>query len=194
MKKTILFQGDSITDCDRVRTNITSMGTGYANMVKGNLGCERPGEFEFINKAASGSNVVDVYSRVKSEIINLKPDYMSLLIGVNDVWHELGGRCNGVAAEKYEKILKDIKLGKVEVWKEYYGMSTKKAQARINPNAELKTSEGFVKRQKVEYSIKQWVENEFDYLRSVMSYTNSKTLNEYKNSKWVINTYRAYND
>lgn len=99
-----------------------------------------------------------------------------------------------VKPEKYEKILKDIKLGKVEVWKEYYGMSTKKAQAKINPNAILKTSEGFVKRQKVEYSIKQWVENEFDYLRSVMSYTNSKTLNDYKNSKWVINSYRAYND
>jgi lysophospholipase L1-like esterase len=104
MAKIILFQGDSITDCNRVRTDITSMGTGYANMVKGNLGCERPGEFEFINKAASGSNVVDVYSRVRSEIINLKPDYMSLLIGVNDVWHELAGRCNGVAADKYEKI------------------------------------------------------------------------------------------
>ena len=51
-----------------------------------------------------------------------------------------------------------------------------------------------LKNKKVEYSIAQWVENEFDYLRSVMSYTNSKTLNEYKNSKWVINTYRAFND
>lgn len=38
------------------------------------------------------------------DIINLKPDYMSLLIGVNDVWHELGGRHNGVDAEKFEKI------------------------------------------------------------------------------------------
>ena len=44
------------------------------------------------------------YARIKEDIINLKPDYMSLLIGVNDVWHELGGRHNGVSAEKFEKI------------------------------------------------------------------------------------------
>jgi hypothetical protein len=73
-------------------------------------------------------------------------------------------------------------------------MSTKVAQAKMNPDAKLKTSEGMVKRQKVEYSIAQWVENEIDYLRSVMSYTNSHDLEEYKNSNWVRITYRAFND
>ena len=40
---------------------------------------------------------------IKADIINLKPDYMSILIGVNDVWHEFGGH-NGVDADKFEKI------------------------------------------------------------------------------------------
>lgn len=46
------------------------------------------------------------------DILNLKPDYMSLLIGVNDVWHELGGRYNGVSAEKFEKIY-DMLIGEI---------------------------------------------------------------------------------
>lgn len=104
MTKLILFQGDSITDCGRNREEITSIGEGYAHMVKGELGCEYPREYEFINKGISGNRIVDVYARIKMDIINLKPDYMSLLIGVNDVWHELGGKHNGVAAEKFEKI------------------------------------------------------------------------------------------
>lgn len=99
-----------------------------------------------------------------------------------------------VKRKDYEKVLKLIKKGKLEVWKEFYGMSTKIAQAKMNPDAKLKTSEGMVKRQKVEYSIAQWVENEVDYLRSVMSYTNSHDLEEYKNSKWVRIAYRAFND
>lgn len=104
MSKLVLFQGDSITDCGRNREDITSIGVGYAHMVKGQLGYEHPGEYEFINKGISGNRIVDVYARIKQDIINLKPDYMSLLIGVNDVWHELGGRHNGVDAEKFEKI------------------------------------------------------------------------------------------
>jgi IMP dehydrogenase/GMP reductase len=93
----------------------------------------------------------------------------------------------------YEKVLKMVKNGKVDVWKEYYGMSTKIAQSKINPGGILKTGEGKIERQKVEYSIKQWVENEIDFLRSAMSYTNSKTLEEYKNSNWVQLTYKSYN-
>ena len=103
MSKLILFQGDSITDCDRSRQVNTRQGFGYATMVQGQLGFECPGEYDFLNRGISGNRIVDVYARIKADIINLKPDYMSLLIGVNDVWHELGGG-NGVAPEKFEKI------------------------------------------------------------------------------------------
>lgn len=101
--KTILFQGDSITDCGRKREVFDNMGSGYPLLVKSQLGFENIEEYNFINRGISGNRIVDVYSRIKSDIINLKPDYMSILIGVNDVWHEFGAE-NGVDAEKFEKI------------------------------------------------------------------------------------------
>ena len=104
MSKCILFQGDSITDCGRSRENDIATGTGYPTMVKGELGFECPAQYTFINRGISGNRIVDVYARIKADIINLKPDYMSILIGVNDVWHELNGVHNGVSAEKFEKI------------------------------------------------------------------------------------------
>lgn len=101
--KTILFQGDSITDCGRSREDFSNVGDGYPLLVKAELGFENPGIYEFHNRGISGNRIVDVYARIKGDIINLQPDYMSLLIGVNDVWHEFGVH-NGVEAEKYEKI------------------------------------------------------------------------------------------
>lgn len=104
MAEVILFQGDSITDADRSYENDAYLGRGYATMVQGQLGMECPGQYTFYNKGIGGNRVTDVYARMKRDIINLKPDYMSILIGINDVWHELGGRCDGVDAEKFEKI------------------------------------------------------------------------------------------
>jgi len=100
----ILFQGDSITDVGRVRENIASMGAGYPLLVKSALGYEFPGKYEFVNKGIGGSRIVDVYARIKNCIINLNPDVMSLLIGVNDVWHDFYESPNGVDAEKFYKI------------------------------------------------------------------------------------------
>ena len=101
--KTILFQGDSITDCGWDRNNPNSLGQGYAQLVAAELGFEAPGEYTFYNRGISGNRIVDLYARIKADIINLKPDYMSILIGVNDVWHEIM-KNNGVDAEKFEKI------------------------------------------------------------------------------------------
>ncbi|MBQ7960585.1 MAG: SGNH/GDSL hydrolase family protein [Clostridia bacterium] len=100
----ILFQGDSITDAGRSRTDDVNVGTGYPLLVKASLGFENPGEYEFFNRGIGGNRIVDVYARIKADIINLKPDVMSLLIGVNDVWHELGDNPNGVDADKFFKI------------------------------------------------------------------------------------------
>jgi len=102
-EKIILFQGDSITDADRSRTNDLSMGYGYPNLVTGHLGMEHPYQFKFYNRGIGGHRVVDLYARIKADMINLKPDYMSILIGINDVWHEIGGH-NGVDAEKFELV------------------------------------------------------------------------------------------
>lgn len=101
--KRILFQGDSITDAGRDFQNCENLGIGYPMLVKAELGFEKPEAFDFQNRGISGNRIVDVYARIKSDIINLRPDYMSILIGVNDVWHEI--QCqNGVDAEKYKKL------------------------------------------------------------------------------------------
>lgn len=93
-----------------------------------------------------------------------------------------------VKKEDYQKVMSEIKKGNLEVYKLFYGMSTKFAQMQTNnieDKCQLKTSEGIIKKQLVEYSLPQWVENEESYLRSAMSYTNSLTLNDYKKSEWV---------
>ena len=101
--KTVLFQGDSITDAGRSRDQDANVGRGYPHLVKAVLNFREPTEYNFINRGISGNRVVDVYARIKLDIINLAPDFMSILIGVNDVWHEFS-RKNGVDADKFEKI------------------------------------------------------------------------------------------
>ena len=85
-----LFQGDSITDVNRVDEDDGGKGSyllgyGYPNLVASELLKSKKGEIEFINKGVSGNRIVDLYARIKDDIINLKPDAMSILIGVNDV-------------------------------------------------------------------------------------------------------------
>jgi len=101
--KTILFQGDSITDAHRSKENNANAGIGYVTLVKGELGLEYPNRYNIYNKGIKGNRVVDLYARSKEDIINLKPDILSILIGVNDVWHEINYQ-HGVEAEKYFKV------------------------------------------------------------------------------------------
>lgn len=101
--KIVLFQGDSITDCDRNRNILTHTGRGYAHLAAAYLMGNYPGKYVCYNKGISGNRVVDLYARIKADILNLKPDYMSILIGINDVWHEYTYQ-NGVEAKKFERI------------------------------------------------------------------------------------------
>ncbi len=107
MMKRILFQGDSITDVFRVRdlstVNYIDYGRGYPLRVAGRLDFEEPCTYEYFNRGISGNRIVDVYARLKADIINLKPDIMSFLVGVNDVWHDINYQ-NGVDTAKFEKI------------------------------------------------------------------------------------------
>ena len=101
--KTILFQGDSITDADRNRTCDTKYGLGYPLLVAGKVGFGHLLAYHFLNRGVRGDRIVDLYARIKQDMINLRPDVMSILIGVNDVWHELNEH-NGVDTDKYERI------------------------------------------------------------------------------------------
>ena len=57
-QKVILFQGDSITDADRNRTNDLSMGCGYPTLVTGHLGAAFPYQYKFYNRGIGGHRVV----------------------------------------------------------------------------------------------------------------------------------------
>lgn len=100
----ILFQGDSITDADRSYENDKNFGRGYPHLVKASLGMDNPSGHEFINRGISGNRVVDLYARIKKDILNVNPDLMSILIGVNDVWQDLTDNPNGVDEDKFFKI------------------------------------------------------------------------------------------
>jgi IMP dehydrogenase/GMP reductase len=81
----------------------------------------------------------------------------------------------------------------IDVWKYYRGMSTKEVQKSWN-RKELKTGEGISKYNKVEYTLSGWRENFTDYLRSAMSYSNSRTLEEFiGQANWVKISQNAFN-
>ena len=81
----------------------------------------------------------------------------------------------------------------IDVWKYYRGMSTKEVQKSWN-RKELKTGEGISKYNKVEYTLSGWRENFTDYLRSAMSYSNSRTLEEFVGqANWVKISQNAFN-
>ena len=105
---TVLFQGDSITDCGRDRSatapNLAAaLGEGYPLLVAARLLAERPAAgYRFFNRGVSGNTVPDCEARWQADTLALAPDVMSILIGVNDYWHTLDGSYHGTAAD-YER-------------------------------------------------------------------------------------------
>ncbi|MBE6957891.1 MAG: lysophospholipase [Ruminococcaceae bacterium] len=101
--KTILFQGDSITDAGRYRANPDSMGNGYAGMAAGWIEYENPGKYHCLNRGIGGNRIGDLYARIREDLINLKPDIVSILIGVNDVWSDVSDAM-GSSPEKFQRV------------------------------------------------------------------------------------------
>ena len=92
MPFTILFQGDSITDGNRGRNNDPNhiMGHGYAFSIASRLGADFPDRnLRFINKGISGNTIIDLASRWQQDTLDLQPDVISILVGVNDVYFKL---------------------------------------------------------------------------------------------------------
>lgn len=91
--------------------------------------------------------------------------------------------CGDVVPTKDEKYMR-----------KYYGMSTKRAQTEFG-NTELKTAEGIETLVPIKYTLTGWCDNFISYLRSAMSYTNSRNLNEFKNTRYEqisANSFNAY--
>ncbi len=97
----ILFQGDSITDAGRAKTGPTansagSLGNGYALLAAAELLNEQGRKNLAIhNRGISGNKVYQLAERWDADCIDLKPNVLSILIGVNDFWHKLNGKYEG---------------------------------------------------------------------------------------------------
>jgi lysophospholipase L1-like esterase len=105
----ILFQGDSITDAGRSREEAhrpntqAALGNGYAVLAAGGLLAARPDDgLRVFNRGISGNKVHELAERWDEDALALEPDVLSLLIGVNDHWHTIGGGYDGTP-EVYER-------------------------------------------------------------------------------------------
>ena len=102
---TILFQGDSITDGNRGRNNDWNhvMGHGYQFIIASKLWYELPRHgLHFFNRGISGNTVADLTARWNDDTLALKPDVLSILVGINDLETYLRGNQN-FSAEQYGK-------------------------------------------------------------------------------------------
>ena len=82
----ILFQGDSITDAGRDKRNYYNLGNGYPKYAAELIKKEFP-DAEFINLGIGGNRSGQLFDRSSADLINIQPDVVSILIGINDIWH-----------------------------------------------------------------------------------------------------------
>ena len=102
----ILFQGDSITDGNRGRSSDPNHihGHGYQYILASEILADNLGKNVTVqNRGISGNRIADLYARWIEDCLNLEPTILSILIGVNDVWHEIA-RQNGVELDRFEKV------------------------------------------------------------------------------------------
>ena len=84
----ILFQGDNITDAGRDQRNYHHLGNGYPKYAAEMIREAHPDtDFEFINLGISGNRTGQLFDRLYADAIELQPDIISILIGINDLWH-----------------------------------------------------------------------------------------------------------
>ncbi len=113
----ILFQGDSVTDEGRKKdrpmaNDVNALGKGYAAIAAGELFLAHPGlDLQVYNRGISGNKVPDLAARWQADAIELKPSVLSILVGINDLWHTIafGNKYKGTI-EDYEKGLRDLIL------------------------------------------------------------------------------------
>jgi len=102
----ILFQGDSITDGNRIKGNDWDLnhqiGHSYAYIISALLGARHwDKQLEFFNRGSSGNRVADLYARLEEDTLSLKPDLLSILIGANDALRQPGDR-----SSRFGKVLR----------------------------------------------------------------------------------------
>ena len=109
----ILFQGDSITDAGRDRkdneaNSYKALGGGYAWLAAAQLLVDtHAAGYRIFNRGISGNKVYQLAERWQADCLDLKPDVLSILIGVNDYWHKKKHNYDGTV-EKYETDYRDL--------------------------------------------------------------------------------------
>jgi lysophospholipase L1-like esterase len=112
----IVFQGDSITDAGRNRESTDpnsagALGNGYPLLVASAVLAARPASgLRFYNRGISGNKVPDLQQRWTTDTIDLHPDVLSILIGVNDFWHKLDHGYNGTVQDETRRALPRVHL------------------------------------------------------------------------------------
>lgn len=109
----ILFQGDSITEWKRDLANPDDLGDGYVRVAAEAIAAMFPDEsFTFVNRGISGNRTRELLTRWQQDTIDVQPDVMTLMIGVNDCWRRYDMN-DPMTAEEYEsnlrKLLDDFK-------------------------------------------------------------------------------------
>ena len=106
---TVLFQGDSITDCGRHRqadepNDPAGLGAGYAHYAAAMLLADHnPVTLRAFNRGVGGDRIPDLIARWQRDALDLKPTVVSILVGINDIWHGLSGDpSRGVNREDFE--------------------------------------------------------------------------------------------
>lgn len=99
----ILFQGDSVTDAGRDRSDPSDMGNGYPRYASAMIQDSfSDTEFEFVNLGISGNRTEHLVERLESDLIEINPDIVSILVGVNDVWHHYAFEYVETTDEQFE--------------------------------------------------------------------------------------------
>lgn len=83
--------GDSITDCNRARpiAEGNEVGNGYVGLLNALLAVRYPAHgIRVFNMGTNGNNVLDLKARWRKDVLELKPDWLSIFIGINDVWRQ----------------------------------------------------------------------------------------------------------
>ena len=112
--QTLLFIGDSITDCGReypVGQRWNSLGGGYVNFVDSIMGTMIPGTpITVLNTGISGNRVTDLEARWQSDVLDQEPNWLSVIIGINDVWRQFDSESGAeqVESEQYELVYSSL--------------------------------------------------------------------------------------
>ncbi len=109
----LVMIGDSVTDCGRIRPigegETDALGNGYVSMLDALLQATLPWQrIRVVNMGVSGNTVRDLNLRWQSDVFDLSPDWLSIMIGINDVWRQFDSPLQpeeGVPLDEYESTL-----------------------------------------------------------------------------------------